>query len=98
MFIFFQSDITKLDDTTILIKALSKPSSNHIIIVKENIDTLHKVFQYSVNKYTDSYCLGTRDVFAEEDEVQSNGRVFKKVCKFKYCIYIILYLIYTVET
>lgn len=49
------------------------------MLVKDKIDTLQKVFQYSVHKYNDSYCLGTRDVLAEEDEVQKNGRIFKKV-------------------
>lgn len=78
----FQSDINKLDDNTILIKTLSKPSTNHLTLVKDKIDTLQKVFQYSVNKYTESHCLGTRDILAEEDEVQKNGRIFKKVCTF----------------
>lgn len=79
IFNFFQSDITKFDDHTIIIKTLSKPSANHLTLVKDKIDTLQKVFQYAVNKYADSYCLGTRDVLAEEDEVQQNGRIFKKV-------------------
>lgn len=73
-----------MDDNTILIKTLSKPSTNHITLVKDKIDTLQKVFQYSVHKYTESYCLGTRDILAEEDEVQKNGRIFKKVCTFIY--------------
>lgn len=55
--------------------------------MKDKIDTLQKVFQYAVYKYTDSYCLGTRDVLAEEDEVQQNGRVFKKVNIPTYIIY-----------
>ncbi|XP_060856885.1 fatty acid CoA ligase Acsl3 isoform X1 [Metopolophium dirhodum] len=73
-----KSDITKFDDHTIIIKTLSKPTSNHLTLVKDKIDTLQKVFQHAVNKYADSYCLGTRDVLAEEDEVQQNGRIFKK--------------------
>lgn len=73
-----KSDITKLDDNTILIKTLSQPSINHLILVKDKIDTLQKVFQYAVQKYSDSYCLGTREVLAEEDEIQKNGRIFKK--------------------
>lgn len=78
-FLYFQSDITKLDDNSILIKTLSKPTYNHITLVKDKIDTLQKVFQYAVHKYTDSNCLGTREILAEEDEVQRNGRIFKKV-------------------
>lgn len=76
---YFQSDFTKLDDNTILIKTLSNPSYNHITLMKDKIDTLQKVFQYAVNKYNDSYCLGTRNIIAEEDEIQPNGRTFKKV-------------------
>lgn len=79
LFLYFQSDVIKLDDNTILIKTLSKPTHNHITLVKDKIDTLQKVFQYAVQKYADSNCLGTREILAEEDEVQRNGRVFKKV-------------------
>lgn len=60
---------------------MSKPTNNHLTLLKDKIDTLQKVFQYAVNKYTDSYCLGTREVLAEEDELQPNGRIFKKVSK-----------------
>jgi len=73
-----KSDITKLDDNTIVIKTLSEPSIYHLTLVKDKIDTLEKVFQYSVQKYSDSYCLGTRKILAEEDEIQKNGRIFKK--------------------
>ncbi|XP_025417767.1 long-chain-fatty-acid--CoA ligase 3 isoform X2 [Sipha flava] len=73
-----KSKITVLDDNTILIKTLSTFSPNHLALVKDKIDTLYKVFQYSVNKYSESRCLGTREVLAEEDEVQPNGRIFKK--------------------
>ena len=30
-------------------------------------------------KYGNEQCLGTRQFFREEDEVQPNGKVFKKV-------------------
>lgn len=91
-FCLFQSDISKVDDNTILIKTLSEPTSNHLTLVKDKIDTLQKVFKYAVNKYTDSYCLGTRKVLAEEDELQPNGRVFKKVSKSNIVKNIILFI------
>jgi len=59
---------------------------------------LQKVFQYAVHKYTDSYCLGTRDVLAEEDEVQRNGRIFKKVSIYFYNIMIMKFYIVSQHT
>jgi len=37
------------------------------------------VFNYAANKHGDKEALGTREVFAEEIEIQTNGTVFKKV-------------------
>lgn len=42
-------------------------------------DTLDKVFMHAKNKYKDKELLGTREVLNEEDEVQPNGKIFKKV-------------------
>lgn len=41
--------------------------------------TLDKVFDYAVKHFSQRDCLGTREVLSEEDEVQPNGKVFKKV-------------------
>jgi len=41
--------------------------------------TLDELFERAVRMYNLSPCLGTRDVLEEEDEVQPNGKVFKKV-------------------
>ncbi len=46
---------------------------------------MEKVFQNTVKKYGDKKALGTRKVIGEEDEVQENGRVFKKVLSFVNC-------------
>ncbi|XP_050438693.1 fatty acid CoA ligase Acsl3-like [Adelges cooleyi] len=73
-----KSKVTKIDDSSILIQTVSDPSPGHLKIVKEQIDTLYKVFQNAVAHYPDSKCLGTRQILAEEDEVQKNGRIFKK--------------------
>ena len=35
-------------------------------------------FQYAVSKYGNTPILGTREIIAELDEVQPNGRMFKK--------------------
>lgn len=48
-------------------------------MLRNNIDTLEKVFKYVVKIHTDKKCLGTREILGEEDELQDNGRVFKKL-------------------
>lgn len=40
---------------------------------------MEKVLRYAVKKYPDKKCLGTREILAEEDEEQPDGRIFKKV-------------------
>ncbi|XP_063298521.1 fatty acid CoA ligase Acsl3 [Pelobates fuscus] len=42
-------------------------------------DTLDKVFKQATDNFKTNPCLGTREVLNEEDEVQPNGKVFKKV-------------------
>ncbi|XP_022423507.1 long-chain-fatty-acid--CoA ligase 3 [Delphinapterus leucas] len=42
-------------------------------------DTLDKVFMHAKNKFKDRRLLGTREILNEEDEVQPNGKIFKKV-------------------
>jgi long-chain acyl-CoA synthetase len=46
------------------------------IIVRGKVDTVTKSFNFAVNKFGDRECLGTREVLGEEDEVQSNGKVY----------------------
>uniref|UniRef100_A0A673AZ47 long-chain-fatty-acid--CoA ligase n=1 Tax=Sphaeramia orbicularis TaxID=375764 RepID=A0A673AZ47_9TELE len=48
------------------------------------VDTLDKMFEYAAKKFPHRDCLGTREVLSEEDEVQPNGKVFKKVILGKY--------------
>lgn len=43
------------------------------------VDTLDKMFEYAALRFPNRECLGTREVISEEDERQSNGKVFKKV-------------------
>lgn len=47
--------------------------------VQPGVDTLDKMFEYAAMKFPHRDCLGTREVISEEDERQSNGKVFKKV-------------------
>ncbi|MGH0160486.1 UNVERIFIED_CONTAM: hypothetical protein FKN15_048240 [Acipenser sinensis] len=47
-------------------------------------DTLDKVFEFAKHRYKERDCLGTRELISEEDELQPNGKVFKKVILGRY--------------
>ncbi|KAF1393704.1 hypothetical protein PFLUV_G00018790 [Perca fluviatilis] len=49
------------------------------------VDTLDKMFEDAAMRFPHRDCLGTREVISEEDERQSNGKVFKKVVLGEYC-------------
>jgi len=49
------------------------------MLEREKVDTLEKVLLWVVKMYGDKKCLGTRQILADEDEPQPNGRIFKKV-------------------
>lgn len=40
---------------------------------------MDKAWNWAVRRYGPRKLLGTRDVLGEEDEVQSNGKIFKKL-------------------
>eukprot|EP00092_Neocalanus_flemingeri_P029333 GFUD01031845.1.p1 GENE.GFUD01031845.1~~GFUD01031845.1.p1 ORF type:complete len:722 (+),score=229.22 GFUD01031845.1:206-2371(+) len=44
-----------------------------------NNETLADVWNWSVARYKEKKLLGTRDILGEEDEVQPNGKMFKKL-------------------
>lgn len=50
----------------------------HVELEKQGIDTMDKVFSYAVTRNGSKRCLGSRELIDEEDEVQKNGKVFKK--------------------
>ena len=43
------------------------------------VDTLDKMFEHAATRFPQRDCLGTREVLSEEDEIQRNGKIFKKV-------------------
>lgn len=67
------------DDNQITYRSVDSPGLMHILLEREKIDTLEKVFLWVVKMHGDKRCLGTRQILAEEDEPQPNGRIFKKV-------------------
>ncbi|KAM4728255.1 long-chain-fatty-acid--CoA ligase 3b [Anableps anableps] len=50
-----------------------------VALVQPGVDTLDKMFEYAARRFPNRDCLGTREVLSEEDELQPNGKVFKKV-------------------
>ncbi|NWS37758.1 ACSL4 ligase, partial [Probosciger aterrimus] len=42
-------------------------------------DTLDKLFDHALAKFEKKDCLGTREILSEENEMQPNGKVFKKL-------------------
>ncbi|CAH1183334.1 unnamed protein product [Phaedon cochleariae] len=66
------------DDKSITIKATKKPGRFHIELEEAKIDTMAKLLNYAQQKHGDKQCLGTREILREEDEIQQDGKVFKK--------------------
>ena len=50
----------------------------HVLMLKNGLDTLEKIFKFVSAVHTSKRCFGTRKIISEEDEVQPNGRLFKK--------------------
>lgn len=67
------------DDTQITYRNIEAPKAQHVNMLKNKIDTLEKMFKHVVKVHTTKRCLGTRTILGEEDEVQADGRSFKKL-------------------
>ena len=48
------------------------------------MDTLAKAFKFAIEKYGEKNFLGTREVLGEEEEVQDDGKLFKKLLLGEY--------------
>ncbi|XP_055326866.1 long-chain-fatty-acid--CoA ligase 4-like isoform X2 [Sitodiplosis mosellana] len=66
------------DDKEITYRSVEPFSATHVKMVQANVDTMEKMLTYAANTHTSKRCLGTRKILSEEDEIQPNGRVFKK--------------------
>lgn len=53
-----------------------------VALMEPGVNTLDKMFEYAARRFPMRDCLGTREVLSEEDELQPNGKVFKKVRAF----------------
>ncbi|XP_056004487.1 long-chain-fatty-acid--CoA ligase 4-like isoform X3 [Ostrea edulis] len=50
----------------------------------EDCSTVDDLLKRAVQMFSSYKCLGTRDLLSEEDEMQSNGKIFKKVIMGEY--------------
>ncbi|XP_031629734.1 long-chain-fatty-acid--CoA ligase 4 isoform X1 [Contarinia nasturtii] len=66
------------DDKQVTYRSVEPPREIHVKMVQANIDTLEKMLTYVAKIHTTKKCLGTREILSEEDEIQPNGRLFKK--------------------
>ena len=49
------------------------------VIIDGKVDTAIKAFDFAVNKFKQVQCLGSREVLKEHSEMQSDGKVMKKL-------------------
>ncbi|KAG5667342.1 hypothetical protein PVAND_015325 [Polypedilum vanderplanki] len=66
------------DNNQVTYKSLLPIRSEHALVVRENADTLEKVFNLVAKTHANKNCLGTREILSEEEERQSDGKVLKK--------------------
>lgn len=78
MFLLSQAKAISSDDKQITYRTIEPPREVHVKMLQANIDTLEKMFNYVAKIHTNKRCLGTREILSEEDEMQPNGRLFKK--------------------
>ncbi|XP_067007397.2 fatty acid CoA ligase Acsl3 isoform X2 [Anabrus simplex] len=73
-----------LEDKSITYRSEDSPGEMHLTLLREGVDTLEKMLLFVAKHHGNKRCLGTRQILAEEDEVQPNGRVFKKYVMGEY--------------
>uniref|UniRef100_A0A8D8RCC4 long-chain-fatty-acid--CoA ligase n=1 Tax=Cacopsylla melanoneura TaxID=428564 RepID=A0A8D8RCC4_9HEMI len=73
-----KAEVISKDNKSVTIRSISGPQENHVRLLRDGVDTMEKVLKYVVRRFPEQRCLGTRQILAEEDERQPNGRIFKK--------------------
>lgn len=73
-----KAKIIQQDATSITYRGVDPPGEMHVKMLQNNIDTLERMFEFVTKVHSTKRCIGTRKLISEEDEVQPNGRVFKK--------------------
>ena len=68
----------KRSNEEIIYEAPEKSNELFDDLIRAKCDTMDTAWKWAVNRYKSRDLLGTRDILAHEDEVQSNGKIFKK--------------------
>lgn len=73
-----KAKIIQQNDTSITYHGVDSPGEMHVKMLQNNINTLERMFNFVTKIHSTKRCIGTRQILSEEDEMQPNGRVFKK--------------------
>jgi len=73
-----------IEEKSITYRGLQEPREVYIQLARDGIDTMAKVMHFVARLHQHRRCLGTREILAEEDEIQPNKRVFKKYVMGEY--------------
>uniref|UniRef100_A0A2P2HY61 long-chain-fatty-acid--CoA ligase n=1 Tax=Hirondellea gigas TaxID=1518452 RepID=A0A2P2HY61_9CRUS len=66
------------NDSEVIYRAEAKVTDLEVEFTRKNITTLKEALDLAFKKHAHKKALGTRKIFKETDEVQKNGKVFKK--------------------
>lgn len=78
-----KAKVISREENSITYRSVDSPGNMHISLNKRAVETLDEMLLWVTQVHSSKRCLGTRQILAEEDELQPNGRVFKKVKKKK---------------
>lgn len=70
-------------DDFITYRSVADVNDVQVRFIQDKIDTMEKVFRFAIRQHGQKPALGTREILAEEDETQPDGRVFRKVKKMQ---------------
>lgn len=73
-----------IEEKSITYRSLQDPREVHVQLLLEGVDTMAKMLHFVAKLHGHKRCLGTREILAEEDEIQPNKRVFKKYVMGEY--------------
>lgn len=73
-----RATVISRNDREITVKAPAKMCLNLEQFDAAKVDTMAKCFQFALHKHSHRRCLGTRELLEVSDEIQPNGKMFKK--------------------
>lgn len=73
-----RAEVIERTKTSITYQPIVKNCPDLEAFKNAGIQTMYECFEYAVKLHTHKRMVGTRKVLREEDEVQPNGKVFKK--------------------